>query len=100
MMRTTHGRLSGPTVFREDAIHHGMANGGVTVARGVAVHFYGMIAGDLHIEPQATADVHGFVAGSVFNRGSLTLEGRIAGLVDDKGGITVIKSDSPPRSIP
>jgi hypothetical protein len=94
MMRATNGRLAGPTVFREDTIHHGMATGGVTVARGVAVHFYGMIAGDLHIEPQATADIHGFVAGSVFNQGSLTLEGRIAGLVDDKGGKTVIKSES------
>jgi hypothetical protein len=93
-MKTTNGRLAGPVVFHEDTVHHGMATGGVTVASGVALHFYGMIAGDLHIEPQATADVHGFVAGSVFNRGNLTLEGRIAGSVDDAGGETVIRSDS------
>ena len=93
-MKTTNGRLPGPTVFQEDTIHHGMATGGVTVASGVALHFYGMIAGDLRIEPEASADVHGFVAGSVFNRGSLTLEGRVAGSVDDTGGQTVIKSDS------
>jgi hypothetical protein len=93
-MKTSNGRLSGPTVFSEDTIHHGMVTGGVTVASGVALHFYGMIAGDLHIEPRATADIHGYVAGSVFNRGSLTLEGRVAGSVDDKEGKTVIKSDS------
>ena len=93
-MKTSNGRLPGPTVFHEDTIHHGMVSGGVTVASGTALHFYGMIAGDLNIEPQATADVHGYVAGSVFNRGSLTLEGRIAGSVDDTGGKTVIRSDS------
>ena len=50
-MKTTHGRLSGPIVVREDTIHHGMATGGVTVSSGIALHFYGMIAGDLNIEP-------------------------------------------------
>jgi cytoskeletal protein CcmA (bactofilin family) len=93
-MRSTHGRLPGPTIFREDTVHHGMAAGSVTVVSGVSLHFYGMIAGDLNIEPQATADIHGLVAGSVVNRGSLTVQGRIAGSVDDTGGETVIRSDA------
>ncbi len=93
-MKNTHGRLLGPTVFREDTIHHGIVTGGVTVASGIALHFYGMIAGDLNIEPGATVDIHGHVAGSVFNRGSLTLQGRVAGSVDDAEGKTVIVSDS------
>jgi cytoskeletal protein CcmA (bactofilin family) len=93
-MKSTHGRLLGPTVFREDTIHHGMVTGGVTVASGIALHFYGMIAGDLNIEPGATVDMHGFVAGSVFNQGNLTLEGNVAGSVSDNGGTSVIRSDS------
>jgi hypothetical protein len=91
-MNTTNGRLLGPTVFREDTIHHGMVTGSVTVASGVALHFYGMIAGDLNIEPGATVDHHGFVAGSVFNRGRLTVHGKIGGSVDDTGGETLIES--------
>ena len=93
-MKTTNGRLQGPTVFREDTIHHGMVTGGVTVASGIALHFYGMIAGDLTIEPEATVDLHGHVAGSVFNQGNLTLEGRVSGAVNDAGGKSVIMSNS------
>lgn len=89
-MKTTHGRLLGPTVFLEDTIHHGMVTGGVTVAKGVSLYFYGMIAGDLSIEPEATVDLHGHVAGSVFNQGSLTLEGEVSGAVNDAGGKSVI----------
>ena len=93
-MKTTHGRLSGPIVVREDTIHHGMATGGVTVSSGIALHFFGMIAGDLNIEPGATVDLHGHVAGSVFNQGNLTLEGEVGGSVNEEGGKTVIMSDS------
>ena len=93
-MKSTHGRLLGPTVFREDTIHHGMVTGGVTVASGIALHFYGMIAGDLNIEPEATVDMHGLVAGSVFNQGNLTLQGRVAGSVNDAGGRSVVMSNS------
>lgn len=93
-MKTTHGRLSGPVVVREDTIHHGMATGGVTVSSGVDLHFYGMVAGDLTIEPGATVDFHGHVAGSIFNQGSLTLEGEVGGSVNDLGGTSVIRSES------
>lgn len=93
-MKTTHGRLLGPTVFREDTIHHGIVTGGVTVARGISLHFYGMIGGDLSIEPEAMVDIHGHVAGSVFNQGSLTLEGEVSGVVNDSGGKTVITANA------
>lgn len=93
-MKNTHGRILGPTIFQEDTIHHGMVTGGVTVARGISLYFYGMIAGDLSIEPDATVDLHGHVAGSVFNQGSLTLEGEVSGAVNDTGGKTVIMANS------
>ena len=93
-MKTTHGRLRGPTVFDEDTIHHGMVTGGVTVAKGTSLYFYGMIAGDLSIEPEAMVDLHGHVAGSVFNQGRLTLEGEVSGAVNDVGGETVITANA------
>lgn len=89
-METTHGRLPGPIVVREDRVHHGMITGGVTVASGVTLHSYGMIAGDLNIEPGAVVDHHGMIAGSVYNRGRLTLNGRIAGTLSDAEGETVL----------
>jgi cytoskeletal protein CcmA (bactofilin family) len=89
-MRTTHGKLPGPTVFREDSVHHGMITGSVTVVSGISLHSYGMIAGDLDIEPGATVDHHGMIAGSVNNRGRLTLNGRVAGSLSDSEGETVL----------
>lgn len=83
-MRVDHGKVLGPVVVREDTRHHGMIDGGVTVAPGVSFDMRGMIAGDLTIEPDARVELRGMVAGSVVNSGHLTIYGVVRGRVTDK----------------
>jgi cytoskeletal protein CcmA (bactofilin family) len=83
-VRVEHGKVLGPVVVREDMRFHGMIDGGVTVAPGVAFDMRGMIAGDVTIESEARVELRGMVAGSVVNRGQLTIYGVVRGSVSDK----------------
>jgi hypothetical protein len=90
-MKRLDGKFLGPVFIREDTSFHGMIEGDVIVAPGVALVAHGMIAGNLDIGTGATVELRGMVAGSSVNRGSLKVYGVVRGFMrDEQGGRTTL----------
>jgi adenylate cyclase len=77
-----HGRqkIGGDATFSKDTRFRGRIKGNVVVARGVHLELIGSVGGDLTIERDAIAEVHGKIGRHVINRGgTLKLSGKLGG---------------------
>jgi adenylate cyclase len=84
-----HGwqKIGGDATFSKDTRFRGRIKGNVVVARGVHLELTGNVGGDLTIERDAVAEVHGKIGRHVINRGgTLKLSGKLGGELREEEG--------------
>jgi cytoskeletal protein CcmA (bactofilin family) len=84
-MKTTNDKIDGSLTITEAFSIHGMVTGAITVVQGGTLHLYGMCGGDLNVDSGGTAIICGMVVGNVRNKGTIEVQGTVAGSIYTRG---------------